>query len=973
VLLVIALLSIAATTVADTPFQGIIPGTWVPQGPGPTLNGEVEHIPGDNPVIGAVKAIVADPNHADIIYIGAVNGGVWKTTNATAASPNWTPLTDQFPSLSIGALEMDPTDPTNQTLVAGIGKFSSFKSSGVRQGGALTGLLRTTNGGHNWTQLGQDPLHGLQGRNVSGVGPRGNTILVSVNTGTDPGMYRSTDGGATFTFISGMNGLPLGPVFDLVGDPDPGNQNRFYTGIGRSMHDDGGVFRTDDAGATWMNVTDATIGALIHESLFNLQPNIKLAVHNNANHSTNAVYVGIVINGLLAGLFRSADKGGTWTEMDLPQTMEEQSVDCLHFTPDHRLTHGNICGIHPGEQGDKDFSIVADPTNAYLVYMGGDRQPGDPLPSHCIGDEFSVPNSIGANKFSGRLFRGDASLPRSGEVVPSPQWTALTHNGTASNSSPHADSRKMVFDADGNIVDGDDGGIYMRTYPQNNTGDWFSLIGNLQIGEVHHVAYDDVSKVIIGATWDNGVTEQTASGSPTWRMVCTGDGSTVAVDNATLFAGGQSIRYSSISGEVSGLNEFQKRIFDARNNQVGKTELPTLTLVGSGLMLGSQNITPLKLNAINPARLVIAGGGSIYESLDQGDHITEIVGMDGSAVVRLGSSNALAYGGRRLGENNEDVLYVGKDNSVWRRAVAQGTLQRTLFPPDVGTINDIVMDPNDWPTAYVVVSSDQVFQTTDGGVIWNNITGDIQLGGAANFRTVRYVSRNGNDMLVVGTTAGVRVSFKEPGFNRWLRLGFDLPNAPVWNLEYDTMDDVLVAGTLGRGVWALKNVSTVHLLASDNSIQPANSPAESFTPCFSPGPCPVKKTVTFTLPALTEVFITYDLGQSHGCCDDHVVGLLRILLNATEVTSDRIPFFNYGVAPISEFLEDFDYFFPSEVVMGRQQPVSRLDPGRVGPILQNYKTVQRFSLGTLAAGSYTVELQIGDAGWNSIFEIYTLE
>jgi hypothetical protein len=162
------------------------------------------------------------------------------------------------------------------------------------------------------------------------------------------------------------------------------------------------------------------------------------------------------------------------------------------------------------------------------------------------------------------------------------------------------------------------------------------------------------------------------------------------------------------------------------------------------------------------------------------------------------------------------------------------------------------------------------------------------------------------------------------------------------------------------------------LLASDNSVQAANSPAESFTPCFTPGPCPVAKTVTFTLPEPTEVFIRYDLGQSHGCCDDHVVGLSRILLAGTEVHRDSIPFFNYGVAPISEFLEDFDYFFPPDVVMGLTPPVSQLDPTRVGPPLQNYKLVDRFSLGSLAAGSYTVELQLGDAGWNSIFDIYIL-
>ena len=61
------------------------------------------------------------------------------------------------------------------------------------------------------------------------------------------------------------------------------------------------------------------------------------------------------------------------------------------------------------------------------------------------------PNSIGANNFSGRLFRCDASLATGSQCTP------LTHIGTASNSSPHADSREMTFDAAGNLIETDDG------------------------------------------------------------------------------------------------------------------------------------------------------------------------------------------------------------------------------------------------------------------------------------------------------------------------------------------------------------------------------------------------------------------------------------------------------------------------------------------------------------------------------------
>src|SRR5439155_19477484 len=106
--------------------------TWVSEGPTSIVSGQSRIPTQNNPVAGAVSRLAADPADANLLYAGTVNGGVWKTTNALAASPTWTPLTDDIPdpstpsgfaSLSIGALELDPADHTH--IVAGIGRFSS--------------------------------------------------------------------------------------------------------------------------------------------------------------------------------------------------------------------------------------------------------------------------------------------------------------------------------------------------------------------------------------------------------------------------------------------------------------------------------------------------------------------------------------------------------------------------------------------------------------------------------------------------------------------------------------------------------------------------------------------------------------------------------------------------------------------------------------------------------------------------------
>src|SRR5436305_12117387 len=111
---------VASTAATSAP----IAPTWVQQGPAPTVNGQAEGLTAQqNPVTGAVNAIVTDPASADAVYVGTVNGGVWKTTNATVSSPTWTPLTDTLPSLAISDLAMSPVN--SSILYAGTGSFSS--------------------------------------------------------------------------------------------------------------------------------------------------------------------------------------------------------------------------------------------------------------------------------------------------------------------------------------------------------------------------------------------------------------------------------------------------------------------------------------------------------------------------------------------------------------------------------------------------------------------------------------------------------------------------------------------------------------------------------------------------------------------------------------------------------------------------------------------------------------------------------
>ena len=333
-----------------------IGGPWAVQGPGPSQNGQLEGIP-NRPVTGAINALAPHPTNAAILYLGAVNGGVWRTTNATAASPVWTPLMDTQSSLSIGrdALQFDPTDPTANTLVAGSGRSSSFSSNG----GARIGLFRTTDGGTTWTVL-TGGATSLVGRNATGVAARGAVLMMTVNNfnGTfdvnNVGLFRSTDTGANFTRVSGSSGLPPGA---------PSTWRRIPRTTRRSTR--ASTARVPATASTSRPTpappgrasSDAAINALVLDTTSNVKISVGLA---------DNVFVAIANGGALAGIFRSGNGGGIWQSLSLP-----------------------VPTINPGGQGGTHFSLVASRANPNVVFIGGDRQ------------NTPFPNDVGAIDFSG--------------------------------------------------------------------------------------------------------------------------------------------------------------------------------------------------------------------------------------------------------------------------------------------------------------------------------------------------------------------------------------------------------------------------------------------------------------------------------------------------------------------------------------------------------------------------------------------
>ena len=710
------LLSITTTGIPD----------WVEQGPGLITNGQVD-IGANDPVVGAIETIAAHPTDPDIAYMGAVNGGLWKTTNATNVNPSWTPLDDQLSSLAIGSIAFSPLDATNNTLFAGTGRFSN----GFR-GGSADGLYRTTDGGATWTPLGLAALGGNRIRSVvpTSITETAQVLLVAmVDNG---GVMRSNDGGVSWV---GVTGLPAGSATDLIGDPN--NVNRFYAALPGQ-----GVYQSVDGGVNWAAVNTGIAGLAG-------STNIELSAHDAG--ATTVLYAGVLdANQQLSGVFRSADNGANWAVI------------------------GAAPNIHPGGQGFNNFSILADFSISTIVYVGGDRATASP--------------------WVGNLFLGDSA---------GGTWTAITKAG-ANNSAPHADSRSMVFDANGNILEGDDGGIYRLTNPSAGARVWTAVFGaaaTLRPTEFYSIAYDTINDIIFGGTQDVGSPEQTATGSFTWDDIHQADGNTQAVDNS----GANSIRYSMSNN----FGTFLRRTFDNTNSQVGgDVSILLADGVGGGAKSGLNatdqafsgfTIIPYVLNAIDPTRMLIGLNG-MYESTDQGDNVTDIT------IAGQNGYTAFAYGGTSGGIDNEEVIYAAVNGNLFLRTAAAGAFGQLVAYPG-GAIRDIVLDPTDWRTAYVI-DSNQVFMTDDAGVTWDDITDNLT-DFTTSLRTIELYTGAGTDALLVGGSFGVfSTSLDGSATQVWSEYGKGLPTTVVSDIRYYSADDILVVGTFGRGAWTVANVSS---------------------------------------------------------------------------------------------------------------------------------------------------------------------
>jgi uncharacterized protein (TIGR03437 family) len=804
--------------------------TWVPLGPAPIGQGQTFGTP-RVAVSGRISTVVFDPGYNgtsnQTVYLGAALGGVWRSRDNGAT---WAPITDDQPSLAMGAIAIDPTNPN--IIYAGTGEAHL---SGDSYYGA--GLLKSTDGGATWMQI-TGPISASDPRQPAFLNAAFHALVIDPTTPStlyaattiglvssasgatvfpplgDRGIWKSTDGGMTWRNLNPPNLSVLRQSgTDVLFDPrDP---RRVFAAILEF-----GIYRSIAGGepGTWEKLTAGLPDADLDR--------IKLAVGPPLAPSTSAtLYAAIsrASNTRLLGVFKSTDGGTTWAQTTTPSP----------------TTGGTFYSL----------ALAVDPVDANVVYYG---------------------TLVNATNTGGTFWRS-----RDGGQT----WVDLSL-GNGASGGLHADTHWIAVNpANRDILfTANDGGVW-RT--ENATADviaWTSLNQSLNITQFYTIAlHPTAPNLLLGGTQDNGTDRY--DGNLNWFHSRGGDGGAVLIDQSnpqvmyhTFInrnnAGGAS---AVIGPEISfnGGNTWPNRrgCFGCAT-QMGNFN-PSDRLSDYAPMAQHTGFTGAQGNVI------YFGTHRLYRSADQGVTWTGLgASADGFGADLTKNIPDPQYGNGfpsyisaiaahpALDQNTNppgETVWVGTGDGLVHLTTNAGSLAGTTFtnvtkaPLPNRYVTDIALDPNDKQRAVVAYSGfntntpatpGHVFTTNDQGATWRDLSGnlpDIPVNSVVIDPLLAGAIYVGTDLGVFQTTDGGAT---------WIRLSNGAPKVAVFTLRYHAATRSLIAATHGRGVYRL-NLPAAVASVSAASFAPALA-GESIVAAFGNGLATVTQAAT-SLPLPTEL------------------------------------------------------------------------------------------------------------------------
>lgn len=679
-------------------------------------------------------------------FVATASGNLWKTDNN---GTTWQALFENEASYAIGVIEIDPSNPN--TVWVGTGENNAQRS--VANG---DGVYKSVDGGKTWSNMGlKDSGHISQ----IWVHPDdGNTVLVAAqgplwNEGGDRGLYKTTDGGETWTRIleidehTGVNEFVVDPRdFDKIVVST--YQRRRHVWVLINGGPGSGIHRTTDGGASW---TEVKSGLPSKDDM----GRIGLAM---APSAPDTLYAIVEASDAERGVYRSDNFGINWRKQSGHMTTSPQYYNEIVVDPNNpERLYSMDTFTSVSHDGGKTFSRLSnrfrhvddhalwiDPTNSSHLFIGGD---GGVYESWDMGSTWRQVRNLPITQFY-RIQPDNAE----------PFYNVC--GGTQDNNSLCAPSRTQDMHGIGNedwtILIGGDG-----YEPQIDPRDPNTIYTQYQYGGLARYDRRTAERIYIAPQVESG------ENAPKWNW------------NTPLLISPHNADRIYYSAE---------RVY--RSDDRGSSW---------------QAISPDLTRQIDRNTLEVMGRVWSVDAIAKNDSTSRygsIIGFSESSLV----PNLLYVG------TDDGLISVSEDGGAnWN------TVDSFRDVPDMSLIEDVQASMHDEDIAYAVVDNHKrgdfkpyVLKTTNKGRSWRLISGDLPERGTVHTIVEDHVDPN---LLFVGTEYGV--FFSQNGGENWQQLKSGIPTIAVRDLEIQRRESDLVVGTFGRGIYILDDYGPLRFAADD--------------------------------------------------------------------------------------------------------------------------------------------------------------
>jgi photosystem II stability/assembly factor-like uncharacterized protein len=660
------------------------------------------------------------PSDPNIVYAAAASGGLYKSTNGATT---WTNITDaHLPSIGMGSVGLDPFSPSIVYCGLGEGQPGSF----------------------------YEPYGG--------------------------GIYKSTDAGATWNFLSASSGM------QYVTDIQVTNSSNLViaTSKGQSDGTGAGLWRSTDGGATWVNM-------LVGGSFFDVAVN----PDNRSNVVVSLGYTNNSSVGSYARIYYSTDGGMSFNE-SYPSSLWDNTNDYrieLTFSTSNRIyalfaaTDSSFAGLLRSDDGGATWTQCA----AVGIPTSGDYKPGQMTYNCAIGSPPGLPTTV----YLGSNLRMYKSIDSGQNFVWITDWA-----GNDGLPYMHADHHTLRFANSTTVYCGNDGGFFRST---NGGTSWTELNVGFNALQCYSIDNHPTDRnVYIMGLQDNDKYLRRTDGSWHHYPNAFGDGMEMLIypgNNHTAMGAnyyGGAVRIT----EDAGANWYFLRTYQGSNNGIPDDERGAW-------------IVPFMLNPNSPNTLYLMVQDLYRTTYTPGllPTWTKIINfpddyapqnLEKMAITGLntGTQNLVGFAGR-YSQTNGWLL------NVWTSGLdGTGATFRTL--PQSAWVNAVAGDPNDANTIWIgysniatgLAAKPRVYKSTNLGQSWTNMTNNLPTNLPVS---AIWIDPTNSNTVVVGTDIGVYRS--DNGGASWSFWNDGLPKVVVNDFAYFAPERKLRVGTYGRGIY----------------------------------------------------------------------------------------------------------------------------------------------------------------------------